>query len=148
MYEEDGIDHDATDEIAKILTGRQIVDAGTKTFLTESYYGRDYHEERDYLALDDGTTLLIEANTGCGGCSSGNFWVNSVAAFPNVITRVEVMDKDDRNADGAEEVIEIHVYAEGASATVVSAAGDTGNGYYGRGFSIRVVAPDAKESAS
>jgi hypothetical protein len=131
------IDDTDAAEIVDLLVGRRIVDAGSKRVVEENSWGRSVSRNVDYLTLDDNTELRVVANSGCGGCSSGNYWINSVAAFPNVITRVELTDE--ATADDYGETLEIHVYAEGASATVLSVSGDEGNGYYGRGCRVMVV---------
>lgn len=134
-----GEDHAA---IEGILVGRRIVDARSQDVRTR--WGGV--ERFDVLELDDGTQLRVHPNEGCGWCTSGNYWVNQVAAFDNVITGV-TLTKEEHNEFG-EETLRIHVYAEGVSAEVISVSGDEGNGWYGRGFMIEVVRPRAKATVA
>lgn len=98
--------------------------------------GRSIAEvEGDRIILDDGTCLDVVPNSGCGGCSSGNYWIEEIAAFENAITRVSYVESD----RGFENLYEIFVYAAtGPSARILAVAGEVGNGYYGSGYVILV----------
>lgn len=119
------IDHDDDYEISQILVGRKII----------SYVD-------DTLTLDNGTTLYIQPNDGCGGCVSGYYQLDALNTFDNVITKAEVSVADDLTTSqyGSTTTYELFVYAEGVPTgqSVVTVSGDDGNGYYGTGFSIIV----------
>jgi hypothetical protein len=74
-------------EIAGLLVGHRIVEAETgrldhPELLRRSRYGREYYEGRraeGRLVLDDGTTLYLFGNAGCGGCISGNYPLEKLA---------------------------------------------------------------------
>lgn len=129
---------DEADKITALLLGRRIVGAGEKDIQGTTLFGRSYTERVAYLLLDDGAELRIRPNEGCGGCTSGNYWINSVAAFDNAITAVEHVNKYGLGEDD-DETLTIVVYAEGASQEAISVSGSEGNGYYGRGFRVEVV---------
>ena len=120
-------DHDDHYMMEKMLLGRRIVAA-----------------DEDTLTLDDGGKLEVLGNDGCGGCPAGNYDVTAVADFPNAITSVEVQ-RGKREGGGI--VYRLFVYAVGLTpGEVVTVEGSDGNGYYGTGFSIRVISPSASRS--
>ena len=120
-------DHDDRYMMEKMLLGRSIVAA-----------------DEDTLTLDDGGKLEVMGNDGCDGCHSGNYDVTAVSDFPNVITSVEVQ-RGKREGGGI--VYRLFVYAAGlAPGEVATVEGSDGNGYYGTGFSIRVISPAASRS--
>ena len=120
-------DHDDQYMMEKMLLGRRIVAA-----------------DEDTLTLDDGGKLEVLGNDGCGGCHSGNYDVTAVSDFPNVITSVEVQ-RGKRENGGT--VYRLFVYAAGLTpGEVATVEGSDGNGYYGTGFSIRVISPTASRS--
>ena len=63
------LDQDSTaEEYTKILRGRYITDMDC-----------DGYELTATLTLDNGTTLTVEANEGCGGCANG--WYHTTRAL-------------------------------------------------------------------
>lgn len=125
---------DETDSglINEMLVGRSIVSADSRT-------GR--------LTLDNGTVLLVSANGGCGGCTSGFFRISSMEDFDNRIMNVSVVRKTVDGEDSGEIIYEIFVFgAESGSAyddeeggtSIATISGTLGNGYYGEGFTIEV----------
>lgn len=120
-------DHDDHYMMEKMLLGRSIVAA-----------------DDDTLTLDDGGKLEVMGNDGCDGCHSGNYDVTAVSDFPNVITSVEVQ-RGKRENGGT--VYRLFVYSAGLKpGEVATVEGSDGNGYYGTGFSIRVISPTASRS--
>lgn len=112
-------------EIRALLVGRSIVK------VTGS----------DTLHLDDGTTLKIEGNSGCGGCPNGNFWLEELNQTPvNAIMNVEfdAVDLEAVDIRDAPEAYRIFVLAENRRIKLAEVQGDTGNGYYGTGYWIEV----------
>lgn len=97
----------------------------------------------DTLVLDNAVRLTIEGNRGCGGCSSGWYYLTELNGCENVITRVE---QDVSSVDGydygSETRYTVFVYADRVKSTLAVIEGDDGNGYYGTGFSIIVTGVD------
>ena len=115
------------DRIKEILVGRRIVKA-----------------ELIDLILDNGTILQIVPNDGGCVCGAGDYWLENINKFDNVITNVEV--KDNTTEDDST-VYQLFVYSGGVSTSVADIKGDDGNGYYGTGFDIHVkhTASEVKE---
>ena len=107
--------------LREILIGQRIVKA-----------------EGDVLTLSSGSTLTVEGNRGCGGCTSGRYEIDYIKSHDNIITDVRVSD------DGTH-VVALYVYAEGipGGTPIISASGDVGNGYYGTGFTIGLSTPNS-----
>lgn len=87
------------------------------------------------LLLDNGIELEIVPNEGCGGCSSGWYYLEELNGCDNAITNVE-FDEETINDD--EYSYKIFVYAENQQIKLLQVDGDDGNGYYGTGYSILV----------
>ncbi len=111
------------DRIKEILIGRKIVKAEVST-----------------LTLDNGTTLQIIPNDGGCSCGTGDYYLENINKFDNVITNVEV--KDIRGEAGTwdedSHTYQLFVYSGGISTSVADIKGYDGNGYYGTGFEIYV----------
>lgn len=103
----------------------------------------------DSLVLDDGTVLKLEGNSGCGGCSAGNYWLAELNDCPNAITAVdfETAETPDSDADDyhwePDTVYRIFVYAENQRIKLAEFQGTDGNGYYGTGYWVEVSTPEA-----
>ena len=91
----------------------------------------------DTLVLDNGTELTVEANEGCGGCSSGWYSITELNECNNVITNVE-FDCDDCDNGEDDTSYKIFVYAEDKHIKILQVDGNDGNGYYGTGYTIYV----------
>ena len=113
------------EEIKKVLLYKKIVEV----HITD--------EQAGTMKLDDGTVLEIVANEGCGGCSNGWYYLDELNKCENTITNVELV----YDQKGSDEVIQIFVYAEDKPIKAIDVYGDEGNGYYGRGFTIRIEKP-------
>lgn len=112
------------DEIRQLLLGKRVVKV-----------------DDDTLALDDGTTLSLGGNEGCGGCSNGWYWLSELNECPvNAIMAVEF--EDDPGYDGSDEntgYYRIFVLAEDRRIKLAEFEGSDGNGYYGTGYWIEVI---------
>ena len=107
-------------KIKDLLIGRRVVSVGVET-----------------MTLDNGTRVIIMPNEGCGGCNSGNYWVEHLERVNNAITDVEV-DCDYVDKEEYDTVYRIYVYANGMQHELLRVVGTDGNGYYGTGYELRV----------
>jgi hypothetical protein len=108
------------DKIKSALLGRKIVKA-----------------ENNVLTLDTGTELFVYPNKGGCSCSAGDYYLDNINKFDNIITNVEVkvIDLDEYEED---KFYQLFVYSGGISTSVADISGSDGNGYYGTGFSLLV----------
>ena len=134
---DESIEHDDQEQISALLMGRKVVR------VEEAEAPNEWGDNRPagLLHLDNGKTLILHANDGCGGCSAGWYEVKSLNECDNVITKVEVEHRqtnpDDEYGD-SEVTYTLFVWAEDKRLPLAVVEGDDGNGYYGTGFSIRV----------
>ena len=119
------IEYTQDDQIRDLFLGKTIVSVGENSDGAE-------------IVLSTGETVTLVPNSGCWGCSSGNFWVEDIIKVENVITGVKAVETNDT---GATE-FELFVYTEGIGGEtpekVFTVRGDTGNGYYGTGYVLKV----------
>lgn len=99
-------------------------------------------DDYDNLVLDNGVVLQINPNIGCGGCESGNYYLEHIASVNNAITNVELVEEYDD--DCYYEHYKIFVIADGMTTELLDVYGTDGNGYYGTGYTIDVYIPDEK----
>lgn len=111
-------------EIEELLLGHKIV----------------ADESSDSLILDNGVLLQINPNIGCGGCESGNYYLQHIASVNNAITNVEFVEEYDD--DYHYKHYKIFVIADGMTTELLDVYGTDGNGYYGTGYTIDVCIPD------
>lgn len=126
-----------SDDLSPLLLGRRIVGARTCEKPVVRY---PRPQTIGVLTLDDGTVIEVIPNQGCGGCYSGWADVESVAAAPNIITRVEVVrDEPDRWSDRWR----LFVVAGDERINVVSSlCPDYEGDWYGHGFMLLVRRPE------
>lgn len=104
-------------------------------------------DDYDNLVLDNGVMLQINPNIGCGGCESGNYYLEHIASVNNAITNVEFVNEhedseyDDFDAEYYQHY-KIFVIADGMTTELLDVYGTDGNGYYGTGYTIDVYIPD------
>lgn len=97
-------------------------------------------DDYDNLVLDNGVVLQINPNIGCGGCESGNYYLEHIASVNNAITNVEFVEEFED--DCYYEHYKIFVIADGMTTELLDVYGTDGNGYYGTGYTIDVYIPD------
>lgn len=97
-------------------------------------------DDYDNLVLDNGIMLQINPNIGCGGCESGNYYLEHIASVNNAITNVEFVEEFED--DCYYEHYKIFVIADGMTTELLDVYGTDGNGYYGTGYTIDVYIPD------
>lgn len=102
--------------------------------------GRKVKVEGDSLILDNGIILEIEANEGCGGCSSGWYSITKLNEVDNAITNVEfVCDGNVEDKESYDDTsYKIFVFCEDTRINLLQVDGSDGNGYYGTGYTITV----------
>lgn len=121
------LDENDGDEISALLMGRKVTKVSDDT-----------------LRLDDGTLLKFVGNADC--CAY--YDIEQLNGVDNIITRVELLNDPDDEADYAAEgrkgagVYEIFVYAGEERINLVRFEGTDSNGYYGTGYTIWVTKPD------
>lgn len=98
--------------------------------------------EGSIITLDDGTELHIYGNEGCGGCSSGWYWLEETFKRGNRKARIMsayVAYSEDKSEDEpARSVYTIFVLVDGnpSQLPLATVRGTDGNGYYGTGFTL------------
>lgn len=97
-------------------------------------------DDYDNLVLDNGVVLQINPNIGCGGCESGNYYLEHISSVNNAITNVEFVEEFED--DCYYEHYKIFVIADGMTTELLDVYGTDGNGYYGTGYTIDVYIPD------
>lgn len=124
-----GIKEDEEDKIKELLLFRKIIKV-----------------DEDCLYLDNGVTLHIVANEGCG-CGAGMYSIVDLNTCDNVITNVELTVEEIGTEldEGSGYSYKIFVYAEDNKIKVLQVDGEDGNGYYGVGYEIFVI-PNNLES--
>lgn len=97
-------------------------------------------DDYDKLILDNGVVLQINPNIGCGGCESGNYYLQHISSVNNAITNVKFVEEFED--DFYYEHYKIFVIADGMTTELLDVYGTDGNGYYGTGYTIDVYIPD------
>ena len=110
--------------------------------IEELLLGHKITADYDKLILDNGVVLWINPNIGCGGCESGNYYLQHISSVNNAITNVEFVEEYDD--DCYYEHYRIFVIADGMTTELLDVYGTDGNGYYGTGYTIDVYIPDEK----
>lgn len=110
--------------------------------IEELLLGHKITADYDKLILDNGVVLQINPNIGCGGCESGNYYLQHISSVNNAITNVEFVEEYDD--DCYYEHYRIFVIADGMTTELLDVYGTDGNGYYGTGYTIDVYIPDEK----
>jgi hypothetical protein len=129
MNWEGNLDESDESEIRALLLGRTV----TKV-------------DGDSLLLDDGTTMTIHPNEGCGGCSAGWYNLTELNECPvNAIMAVEFNNGESPGEDfgwGATEQYSYRVFVLAADRRIKlwQVDGDDGNGCYGTGYWIEIAA--------
>jgi hypothetical protein len=119
------LNEEYTAAIAELLIGRKVEKLDDETLL-----------------LDNGLRLRLRGNEGGCSCGSGDYELTELNGIDNVITNVELVndpDGDDR-PDSNEGVYRIFVYADNTKVNLATFKGSDGNGCYGTGYSIEVLA--------
>ena len=121
------------------ITLNQDSDDGLYTQLLRGRYVTSI--EGSIITLDDGTELHIYGNEGCGGCSSGWYWLEETfrqgTRKARIMSAYVAYDEDDTDEE-APSVYTIFVMVDGnpTQLPLATVRGDNGNGHYGTGFTL------------
>lgn len=131
--------------LADVLVGRRIVEAEKGSFEVPGRESWDYdsYPVQGRLTLDNGTVIYVCGHDGGCACSAGCYDVSSLATVDNAITSVKPVNKpgDDSNYDQSDTgYYAIFVMADNEQINVVRWDGSDGNGYYGTGYQLIVIA--------
>ena len=120
----------------------QRLDECDEKEIKELLIGRKVKVEGTNLILDNGIILEIEANEGCGGCSSGWYSIKKLNEVDNAITNVEFVCNGDVSGEYEDYYYDtsykIFVFCEDTRINLLQVDGSDGNGYYGTGYTITV----------
>lgn len=97
-------------------------------------------EREGILTLDNGTQLIVQGNSGCGGCGNGWYDLCDLNECNNVITNVKC-EIAEKNYD---DIYSIFVFSEDKRIECVQYRGYD-NGYYGRGYSLSVMVAETAD---
>lgn len=114
--------------VRELLLGRRVVRVE-----------RDDVDGGGRFVLDDLTVVDVYPNEGCPGCPDGWFELTHLAAVDNVITDVRLEETGDD--DRGKQAYRVFVFADATEVNLLAVEGDEGNGYYGRGYTLRVFVP-------
>lgn len=123
MRKEKEFDHNDEGHISDLLVGNSVINVSDNT-----------------LTLSNGVQVEIIPNEGCGGCASGNYTVQEIHEFDNVITSVQF---DVECLEHEHSTYSVFVLAAGVRgrSLLFSVDGADGNGYYGTGYRLKVRIP-------
>jgi len=116
-----------TADIESLLVGRRVVAAQS---VDRSELDEDLEPRDGVLTLDDGTTVTVHPNEGCGGCTEGWYSITNLAAVDNVITSVRAVEETAAR-------FQIFVVADATEINLLTVEGHD-NGYYGVGYTLTV----------
>lgn len=90
-----------------------------------------------------------EDNEGCGGCGSGWYSVEELNGCDNIITSVSFDEGSEPNdPENDDDSLAIFVFSEDKKIKLLQVDGTYGNGYYGRGYTVRVKVPIIEQTAT
>lgn len=140
---EQRITHDDEPATRDLLVGRRIIKAETGEFEIPVLPDYTYHmKAAGRLTLDDGTTVLVAPNEGCGGCDAGFYELEHLATVDNAITDVRVATEGESDEYGTfSGSYRVYVMADAVEINAIQVDGNDGNGYYGTGYELFVVPP-------
>lgn len=143
-------DENDHEQVEALLLGRTVVEAReTEEIIPGSERSHWREHAEGVLVLDDGTRLYLKGNDGGCWCSAGCYPLRELNGTPNVITKVEFVDApggdDEEHYEG---YYSIYVYAENRKINLATFEGSDGNGYYGTGYRIYVVAAERAGEAA
>lgn len=129
-------------QISALLTGRKIVAAEQGSF---DRPGQNWGDRATgELTLDDDTVILVSPNQGGCSCDAGDYDLTALATCDNIITSVRLATECDNDESyESDQSYRIYVLADAVEINAVQIDGNDGNGYYGTGYELIVIAPQA-----
>lgn len=142
-----------TDDLTDVFVGRRIISAETPVdkpygISWDKPYGISWEgrglDPYGLLTLDDGTKVYVVGNDGGCACSAGCYQLTKLASVDNIITAVRTVDQS-KGDEGPWDVPgkwSIFVIAGADELNIAEFEGTDGNGYYGTGFRLSVIAAE------
>lgn len=151
-----------SDDLEEVFVGRKIVKVEMDVTPETVTHVRSYNGEKyiapavqdgtspiGRLTLDDGTLVYVNGHEGGCGCSAGCFYLKHLETTNNIITAVKTEQLDaegqelDKYAwDEPASSWYLYVIADNQQINVARFDGGDGNGYYGTGFHLTVLAAE------
>ena len=125
--------------LKELLVGRRIVEVKDG-----AYYNSG-------LVLDNGVTLYVVPNEGCGGCPAGRWWIKRIDKADSAITDVRWEEKtfnyDENHEEYCDIRVKIFVYTESdiEAKEILTLEGYEDNGFYGEGFELFLVGVETEK---
>lgn len=123
----------------ELLVGRRIVAV------------KDEGADTSGLVLDNGTTIYVVPNEGCGGCPAGRWWIERIDKADSAITDVrwdeESFNYDESYDEECDTRVKIFVYTESdiEAKEILTLEGYEDNGFYGEGFELYLVGVETEK---
>lgn len=123
-----------TDLLKELLVGRRIVEV------------KDEGYDNSGLVLDNGVTLYVVPNEGCGGCTAGRRWIERIDKADSAITDVRWDEKTFNYEEDCDTRVKIFVYTESdiEAKEILTLEGYEDNGFYGEGFELYLVSMETE----
>ncbi len=136
-----GFEYSAINEalLKELLVGRRIVEV------------KDEGYDNSGLVLDNGVTLYVVPNEGCGGCTAGLWWIERIDKADSAITDVRWEEKtfnyDENHEEECDIRVKIFVYTESdiEAKEILTLEGYEDNGFYGEGFELYLVGVETEK---
>ena len=125
--------------LKELLVGRRIVAV------------KDEGYDNSGLVLDNGVTLYVVPNEGCGGCTAGWWWIERIDKADSAITDVRWDEKtfnyDENHEEDCDIRVKIFVYTESdiEAKEILTLEGYEDNGFYGEGFELFLVGVETEK---
>lgn len=125
--------------LKKLLVGRRIVEV------------KDEGYDNSGLVLDNGTTIYVAPNKGCGGCTAGQWWIERIDKADSAITDVrwdeQTFNYDECYDEDCDTRVKIFVYTESEieAKEILTLEGYEDNGFYGEGFELFLVGVETEK---
>lgn len=125
--------------LKELLVGRRIVEVKDKGY------------DNSGLVLDNGVTLYVVPNEGCGGCPAGQWWIKRIDKADSAITDVRWEEKtfnyDKNHEEECDIRVKVFVYTESdiEAKEILTLEGYEDNGFYGEGFELFLVGVETEK---
>ena len=126
------------DLLKELLVGRRIVAV------------KDEGADTSGLVLDNGVTLYVVPNEGCGDCTAGRWWIERIDKADSAITDVRwderIFNYDESYDEECDTRVKIFVYTESdiEAKEILTLEGYEDSGFYGEGFELYLVGAETE----